>query len=300
MNLPTLRQLQYLTAVIELKHFGHAADQCYVTQSTLSAGIQDLEHLLGVTLLERTNRKVLPTAIGIEISQQAQTILSLSADLLDLAQAEKNPLSGRIRIGLIPTISPFLLPRILPAVRKKLPELELVLIEDQSERLLDQLEAGEIDIAILALPFNLRSFKHKVFLQEQFWLALPKDHALNKQKSIKPEQLPVNELLLLKDGHCMRDHALSACNLPTTIQRTSVQGTSLYTLIEMVAGGSGITFVPEIALNSEMIKLADIKLLPIESKSNKPMREIGLVWRASYRRHETLALLEQTLRDTLS
>jgi len=300
MSLPTLRQLQYLTAVIELKHFGQAAERCFVTQSTLSAGIQDLENLLGITLLERTNRKVLPTAIGLEISQQAQTILSLSADLLDLAQAEKNPLSGRIRIGLIPTISPFLLPKVLPAVRKNLPELELVLIEDQSDRLLEQLEVGNIDIAVLALPFNLRGFKHKVFAQEQFWVALPKGHRLSKQKTIKPTQLPTDELLLLKEGHCLREHALSACNLPITTRRMSVQGTSLYTLIEMVAGGSGITLVPEIALKSEMLNHAEICLRPLEGTNNKPMRELGLVWRASYRRHETLALLDQTLRAALS
>ena len=300
MNLPTLRQLQYLTAVVELKHFGHAAERCFVTQSTLSAGIQDLENLLSVTLLERTNRKVLPTAIGLEIAQQAQIILSLSADVVDLAQAEKNPLSGRIRIGLIPTISPFLLPKVLPTVRNNLPELELILIEDQSERLLDQLEAGSIDIAILALPFNLRGFKHKVFAQEQFWVALPKDHHLSKQKTIHAEQLPIDELLLLKEGHCLREHALSACNLPTSLQRTSVQGTSLYTLIEMVAGGSGITLVPEIALESEMINHADICLRPLESDNNKPMRELGMVWRSSYRRHETLNLLDQILRDALS
>jgi LysR family hydrogen peroxide-inducible transcriptional activator len=298
MNLPTLRQLQYLVAVIELKHFGQAAEQCFVTQSTLSAGIQDLESLLGISLLERTNRKVLPTSIGLEIAKQAEQILSLSADLLDISQSEKNPLSGRIQIGLIPTISPFLLPKVLPAIRKQLPELELVLVEDQSEHLLDQLEAGKIDLAVLALPFNLRGLKHKVFAQEQFWLALPMSHPLNKQKSITAEQLPSDELLLLKEGHCLREHALSACNLPASLQRTSVQGTSLYTLIEMVAGGSGITLVPEMALNSEMISNADISMRPLESLTNKPMRELGLVWRASYKRFQTLALLEKILHDT--
>jgi LysR family transcriptional regulator, hydrogen peroxide-inducible genes activator len=300
MNLPTLRQLQYLVAVIDLKHFGQAAEQCFVTQSTLSAGIQDLENLLGITLLERTNRKVLPTSLGLEIAKQAENILSLSSDLLDIAQSEKSPLSGRIRIGLIPTISPFLLPKVLPTIRMQLPELELNLVEDQSEHLLDQLEAGKIDLAVLALPFNLRGLKHKVFAQEQFWLALPKAHPLNKQKTITAEQLPSDELLLLKEGHCLREHALSACNLPASLQRTSVQGTSLYTLIEMVAGGSGITLVPEIALNSEMINHANICIRPLESPSNKPMRELGLVWRTSYRRHQTIALLEKILRDSFA
>ena len=299
MNLPTLRQLQYLIAVIELKHFGHAAERCFVTQSTLSAGIQDLENLLGITLLERTNRKVLPTDIGIEIAQKAQAILSLTADLVDLAQSEKNPLSGRIRIGLIPTISPFLLPQVLPEVRKQLSLIDLVLIEDQSERLLDQLDAGTIDIAVLALPFNLRGFKHKTFLQEQFYVALPKQHPLIDQTSITAEQLPIDELLLLKEGHCLRDHALAACNLPANSQRTSVQGTSLYTLIEMVAGGSGITLVPEIALKSEIVSHSEISLKPLTNSTDKPMRELALIWRSSYRRHETLERLNTIFHDCL-
>jgi len=299
MNLPTLRQLQYLTAVVELKHFGHAAERCFVTQSTLSAGIQDLEQLLGVALLERTNRKVMPTALGLDVSEQAQSILSLSADLVDLARSENNPLSGRIRIGVIPSISPFLLPKVLPSIRSQLPELELVLIEDQSERLLEQLKSGDIDLAILAFPYNIKGFSHRIFAQEQFWLALPKDHPLASQPHINAEQLPINDLLLLSEGHCLREHALSACKLPTTIQRTSVQGTSLYTLIEMVAGGLGITLIPEMAIHSDMVQHADICLRPLAAKDNKPMRELGLVWRPSYKRIETLEHLAENFSKAL-
>ena len=155
MNLPTLRQLKYLTAVVSLKHFGKAAEQCFVTQSTLSAGIQDLEALLGAPLLERTNRKVLVTALGQEVAQRAQHILSLATDLVDVAELEKNPLSGRLRVGVIPSISPFLLPKALPNLRKKMPQIELVLIEEQSERLIKQLNECEIDLAILAFPFDI-------------------------------------------------------------------------------------------------------------------------------------------------
>jgi len=293
MNLPTLRQLQYLTAVVELKHFGHAAEHCFVTQSTLSAGIQDLEQSLGVSLLERTNRKVMPTPLGLEISDQAQTILSLSADLVELAQSEINPLAGRVRIGIIPSISPFLLPKVLPSIRENLPDLELVLIEDQSERLLEKLKSAEIDLAILAFPYNIDGFSHRLFAKEQFWLALPKNHPLTSHTEISAEQLPINDLLLLSEGHCLREHALSACKLPTTMQRTSVQGTSLYTLIEMVAGGLGITLIPDMAVNSDMVKHADICLRPLVSKDKLPMREIGLVWRPSYKRTETLERLAQ-------
>lgn len=290
MRLPTLRQLQYLTAVIEEKHFGRAAEKCHVTQSTLSAGIQDLEDLLEVGLLERTNRKVLTTPIGEEVAERARQILSLSDDLVDLAQAEKNPLAGRIRIGVIPTISPFLLPRVLPRIRKQLPQLELLLIEDQSERLLVQVENGDIDVAILAFPFNTRNLNYRVIAQEPFWVALPKQHPLSSYESLQPHQLPVNELLLLAEGHCMREHAISACQLPASAQRRSVQATSLYTLIEMVASGLGITLIPHMAINSDMVRHADICLLPLKLDS-LAKREIGLVWRPSFRRTSTLEQL---------
>ncbi|MCX4192418.1 hydrogen peroxide-inducible genes activator [Methylophaga sp. OBS1] len=299
MRLPTLRQLQYLTAVVEEKHFGHAAEKCFVTQSTLSAGIQDLEELLEVSLLERTNRKVLPTPIGEEIAGRAQQILSLSEDLVDLAQSERNPLSGRIQVGVIPTISPFLLPKVLPTVRQQLPDLEILLIEDQSERLLDQLEAGSIDVAVLAFPFNIRGLTHRIFAQEPFWVALPKQHRLAQKKALRADELPTNELLLLAEGHCMREHALSACQLPASAQRKSVQATSLYTLIEMVASGLGITLIPDMAITSDMVSHSDISLVPLENKHNQAMREIGLVWRPSFRRTATLEQLAQTFSDAL-
>lgn len=290
MRLPTLRQLQYLNAVIEEKHFGRAAEKCHVTQSTLSAGIQDLEDLLEVGLLERTNRKVLTTPIGEEVAERARQILSLSDDLVDLAQAEKNPLSGRIRIGVIPTISPFLLPRVLPRIRKQLPQLELLLIEDQSERLLTQVENGSIDVAILAFPFNTRNLNYRVIAEEPFWVALPKEHPLSRYETLQPHQLPINELLLLAEGHCMREHAISACQLPASAQRRSFQATSLYTLIEMVASGLGITLIPQMAINSDMVRHADICLRPLKQDS-LAKREIGLVWRPSFRRTSTLEQL---------
>lgn len=300
MRLPTLRQLQYLTTVVEEKHFGHAAEKCFVTQSTLSAGIQDLEQLLEVSLLERTNRKVLPTPIGEEVASRAQQILSLSEDLVDLAQSEKNPLSGRIQVGVIPTISPFLLPKVLPTVRKQLPDLEIVLIEDQSERLLDRLESGSIDVAVLAFPFNTRGLIHRVFAKEAFWIAMPKDHALAKKQTLRAAELPTNELLLLAEGHCMRDHALSACQLPASAQRKSVQATSLYTLIEMVASGLGITLIPDMAITSDMVSHSDISLVPLENDNDQAIREIGLVWRPSFRRTATLEQLAQTFSDALA
>jgi LysR family hydrogen peroxide-inducible transcriptional activator len=285
--------------VVEEKHFGHAAEKCFVTQSTLSAGIQDLEELLEVSLLERTNRKVLPTPIGEEIASRAQQILSLSEDLVDLAQSEKNPLSGRIQVGIIPTISPFLLPKVLPTVRKRLPDLEIVLIEDQSERLLDRLESGTIDVAVLAFPFNIRGQTHRVFAREPFWVALPNQHPLAKRDKLLAAELPTNELLLLAEGHCMREHALSACQLPASAQRKSVQATSLYTLIEMVASGLGITLIPDMAITSDMVSHSDISLVPLGNPDSQAMREIGLVWRPSFRRTATLEQLAKTFSDAL-
>jgi len=297
-NLPTLRQLTYLTTLVEEKHFGHAADRCFVTQSTLSAGIQDLEHLLGISLLERSNRKVMPTALGIKISQRAQEILSLSADLVDLAQTEINPLSGQIRLGIIPSISPFLLPKSLPVIRQALPGLELILIEEQSDYLIKKLRVGDIDLAILALPFNIKGFHHQVFSREPFWVALPPNHPLTLEKSIHPEQLAIDELLLLSKGHCLREHALSVCNLPSTRQRTSMQSTSLYTLIEMVAGGSGVTLLPEMAVNSDMVSHADICLRPLTTDPHS-LRELGLIWRPSYQRLETITHLATHFANSL-
>jgi LysR family hydrogen peroxide-inducible transcriptional activator len=300
MKLPTLRQLQYLTSVVELRHFGHAAEKCFVTQSTLSAGIQDLEDLLEVALLERTNRKVLPTPIGEEIAERAQHILSLSEDLVDLALSEKNPLSGRLRVGIIPTISPFLLPRVLPEFRNKFKEMELLLVEDQSERLLDQLEAGSIDVAVLALPFNTRGLSYRSFATERFWIALPKGHKLAEQDKLNAQQLPVNELLLLAEGHCLREHALSACQLPVSAQRRSMQATSLYTLIEMVASGLGITLLPEMAVKSDMVKHADISIKPLETADDEGHRDIGLVWRPSFRRVSTVEQLVTSFAEAMA
>ncbi len=298
MSLPTLRQLRYLTAVVSLKHFGRAAEQCFVTQSTLSAGIQDLETLLGAPLLERTNRKVLVTALGKEIAERAQHILSLSADLVEVAQQETNPLSGRLRIGVIPSISPFLLPKSLRNIRQQLPQLEFVLIEEQSERLVKQLNEGDIDLAIMAFPFDIGHLAHQIFAEETFWVALPKNHPLANSEALDASQLPVNELLLLTEGHCLREHALSACQLPASSQRTSMQGTSLYTLIEMVAGGLGVTLIPEMAISSDMVTHADITLLPLLAKK-KPVRELGLVWRSSYRSTTVIDLLSEHFADAL-
>ena len=293
MNLPTMRQLQYLVAVIETRHFAHAAERCFVTQSTLSLGIRELESLLGVPLLERTKRKVLPTPMGLQLADMAGNILSLAVQMVEQAGAVQRPLAGPLKLGVIPTIGPFLLPRVLPEIRRRYKELELYLIEDQTSRLLAALNKGEIDAAILALPYDLGPLERSRIWQESFWVAMPRQHQLASRKSIKALNLPPEQLLLLEEGHCMHDHVLSACKLKGLQPRGAFQGTSLYTLVEMVVGGQGITLLPAMALNTALTSHRELTLLPLAEAG--PHRDISLVWRASYFRKADLKLLAEEI-----
>jgi len=298
MSLPTLRQLQYLVAVIELRHFGKAAERCFVTQSTLSAGIQELETLLGAKLLERTKRKVIPTQLGLELQERSQQLLGLAAEMVDIARSDNKPLRGRLRLGVIPTIGPFLLPQLLPGIRERFPTLELFLVEDQTARLLERLAIGELDAAIVALPYDIGNLEHEVFWEERFWVAFPKKHRLSTGKSILSKDLPADQLLLLEEGHCFRDHALSACHMQKLHYSAAFQGTSLYTLIQMVAGGQGITFIPEMAIDSELMKQINISFRPLSEHG--PHRQIGLVWRPSFHRKQDLRLLAECMGELLT
>jgi LysR family hydrogen peroxide-inducible transcriptional activator len=193
----------------------------------------------------------------------------------------------------IPTIAPFLLPRVLPRIREQFADLQLYLIEDQTAKLLERLDSGEIDCAILALPYALGHMEHQIFLKETFWVAFPINHPLSKGGPIPSLELPADELLLLEEGHCLRDHALSACHRSGLQRSAAFQGTSLYTLLEMVAGGQGITLLPEMAITSGLINQERISLRPLAEKG--PHREIGLVWRATYHRKKDLRLLAKTI-----
>ena len=297
MSLPTLRQLQYLVAVVELRHFGRAAERCFVTQSTLSAGIQELESLLGTQVLERSKRRVMPTPLGMEMARKAQHLIGLAGELVEMARYDGTPLSGPLRIGVIPTIGPFLLPQVLPGIRRAFPKLELYLVEDQSSRLLERLEAGTLDAALMAFPYPTGSMETEVFWQENFQIALPKGHPLSRAGSLSTDSLPRDELLILEEGHCLSDHALAACKLSGLKTSASFQGTSLYTLIQMVAGGQGITFLPDMAVTSEWMCSGEIVLLPLAEPG--PHRRIGLVWRETFFRKNDLHLLAQQLRELL-
>ena len=298
MTLPTIRQLQYFLAVMELRHFGAAADRCCVSQSTLSAAIQDLESLLGVQLFERSSRKVTPTESALIVAEKARQIMVLSEGMVEMLQDKGQPMTGRLRLGVIPTIGPFLLPRVLPDIRQRYPELKLVLIEDQSANLIKRMQEGSLDALVLALPYDTGKLEKKIFLEENFLVAMPKEHQLTKLETINSQQLPTEDLLLLEEGHCFSDHALEACRMKGLSENSIFQGTSLYTLIQMVANGQGVTFVPEIALHSALIKIENIEFKPLSEPG--PHRQLGLVWRPAFHKKEDLLQLADTLNELLS
>jgi len=298
MYLPTLRQLEYLVALVELGHFGRAAERCHATQSTLSAGLKELETLLGAELIERTRRSVRPTALGLDIADKARAVLDGAREISEAAGAAASPLSGQIRLGVIPTIGPFVLPRVLAGLRQAYPDLQLLLSEGQTADVLEQLTRGALDVAIIALPYDVHDFATMGLGRDAFWVAMPKDHALAKRQRIKPEHLDPDELLLLDDGHCLRDHALSACHFAANRIRGGFGTNSLYTLVEMVANGLGVTLLPERALSAGLAKPSTLELRPLYR--GDAGRELALVWRKSYKRDTDIAALGAYLRGRMA
>lgn len=297
MYLPSLKQLQYLVAVVEQKHFGKAAEQCFVSQSTLSAGIQELENALGVQLLERSKRKVTPTTLGESIALQSQHLLTLAREMVESTQYGETPLSGPLRLGVIPTISPFLLPLVLPELYQQYPKLQLQLIEKQSPDLVQQVSDGTLDAAILAFPFPCKGLQQQIFWQENFLVAMHETHPLARKKSLNTLAFPPEQLLLLEQGHCLTDHALSVCHLESLKTQQTFAGTSLFTLLQMVLGKQGITFVPEMMLQAKAFNTEHLVFRPLEEKG--PHREIGLIWRKQYFKANDLTLLGESLRQIL-
>lgn len=291
--LPTLRQLRYLVALAEHRHFGRAAETCLATQSTLSAGLQELENLLGVTLVERTKRKVMVTPLGEEVVARAREVLRGAEEIADLAAASGEPLSGPLRLGVIPTIAPYLLPGVLPALRRAHPGLRLYLREDQTARLLERLVAGDLDLALLALPYPAGDLETMVVGDDPFVLACPPDHPLAARQSITGEDLAGDDLLLLEEGHCLREHALAACHLPGPARGEGVLATSLATLVQMVANGLGVTLIPDMAVKGGVLAGADLVTRPLTDGSG---RIIGLAWRRSSPRKAEFRLLGDFLK----
>jgi LysR family hydrogen peroxide-inducible transcriptional activator len=288
---PTLRQLRYLVAVVERCHFGQAAAACNVSQSTLSASIQELEELLGAPLLERTKRSVVPTALGRNVAERARGLLKGAEDLMDAGQAARDPLSGRLHLGVIPTISPFLLPRAMPRLRESFPKLQLYLREDQTARLLERLDSGELDAVLLALPYALGDLEVMDLGEDRFSIIYPAGH-------VPAASLADENLLLLEDGHCLRDQALAACELEGARRNAGFNGTSLHTLAQMVANGLGVTLMPQMALDAGILRGLDVTVRPLVGAV--PHRRIGLVWRRSSARAETFRALGGALKAELA
>lgn len=291
--LNSLKQLRYLTALHEYQHFGRAAEACFVSQSTLSAGLKELEAQLGVTLVERTNRSVVFTALGQVIAARAQRVLAEAAALVDIAAAAGEPLAGPLRLGVIPTIAPFLLPQVLPVLRKRYPKLKLYLTEDQTARLLDQLEEGQLDLVLLALPFDCGGAVTLPLFNDAFHLVCRRDHPLAHKKPLTMQDLTQVPLLLLAEGHCLSDQAVSACRLPHRSSAIDFTATSLTTLVEMSANGLGVTLLPEMAVNAQLLKGGELVARRFDDET--PTRQIGLAWRATSPRAEEFRLLGQVL-----
>lgn len=293
-HLPTLRQLRYLVAVAENRHFGRAAEDCRVTQSTLSAGIQELEAVLGVTLIERGKRQVSLTPLADDIVERARTLLRAAEELLDAAEVGKQPLSGLLRLGVIPTIGPYLLPPALPRLRTAFPRLRLYLREDQTARLLELLYRGKLDAAVIALPYDTAGLVTMRLGEDGLFVACPLDHRFAGRTSVGVDDLHGERLLLLEDGHCLRDHALTACRLAPGRSNEDLQGTSLSTLVHMVASGLGLTLLPGMAVDIEARRELNVIAVPIGD--GDPVREIALVWRAGSARARDLRLMGEMFR----
>lgn len=290
--LPTLRQLQYLVALEDTGHFGKAAESCFVTQSTLSASLRELESLVGVTLVERNRRVVGFTPLGARIAEKARRVLREAEELADMARAAGQPLTGDLRMGVIPTIAPFLLPTMLPRLRGEWPKLKLYLREETSQSACEALHRGQLDCVLLALPYGCGDVASVALFDDPLFVAFPRGEAPAGEK-VDVAAIDENRLLLLEDGHCLKDHALSACNRPDLRAHAAMMGTSLHTLVQMVDNGLGITFIPSMAIEAGILEGTRIDAKPL--RSDHGFRQIALIWRRSSPRDSEFQLLGAAL-----
>jgi LysR family hydrogen peroxide-inducible transcriptional activator len=284
-----LKDLRYLVAVADQRHFGRAAARCFVSQPTLSSQLKKLEQSLGVQLIERAPNNVSLTAAGEEIVARARRILEATDEVVTLARSQHDPLAGRLRVALLPTIGPYLLPRVAPAVRKALPRLELHLYEYQTAPMLQKLHAGELDVGILALPVDTAGLEARELYREAFSVALPEHHPLAARQSVRVADLKGEKLLLLEEGHCLRDQALEVCSRAGVRDQQDFRATSLETLRQMVASGAGITLLPELAGRGAYRNARGLVLRPFAKPA--PAREVGALWRKSSARRAAIDAL---------
>ena len=284
-----LKDLKYLVAVADMRHFGKAAERCFVSQPTLSAQLRKLEEYLGVQLIERQPRHIMLTAAGEQVVARARLIVNASDDVLEIARSHRDPMAGRLRVAFLPTIGPYLLPGVMPSLRKALPRVELMLYEYQTAPMLEHLHAGEIDVGVLALPVAVDGLTSRVLYDEPFSVAAPAQHALAKKAQIRVEDLKGETLLLLEDGHCLRDQALDFCSRVDVHEKQDFRGTSIETLRQMVAAGAGITLLPELATRGAYAATRAVAVRPFAKPV--PSRRIGALWRQSSARTPVIEAL---------
>lgn len=290
-----LRDLRYLVALAELRHFGRAAEACFVSQPTLSTQIRKIEDELGVTLVERAPRKVMLTEAGAEIAQRARVVLNEIEQIRAIAKRSLDPEAGSLKLGIFPTLGPYLLPHVVPRLRQRFPRMELLLIEEKTEVLLQQLHEGRIDAAVLALPLHEEQLHAQLLFEEPFMLAVPVGHPLADAERLALDDLADERLLLLDDGHCLRDQALDVCHLAGASEKDGFRATSLETLRQMVAAGVGVTLLPLLAVQPPVPRSETLRLLGFTD--SKPSRQIALVWRKSSAHGEFLGKVADVLSD---
>ena len=272
-----LRDLRYLVALADLKHFGHAAEACFVSQPTLSTQIKKFEDELGTPLIERNPRNVMLTDVGVAVVARARAILHEADQIKNIARRAKDPESGTVKIGIFPTLGPYLLPHVVPNIVKKFPKLELMLFEEKTESVLKKLHDGDLDAGIIALPIHDDTLHAEFLFEESFVLAVPKGNALAKLKKIKLSDLANERLLLLDDGHCLRDQALEVCQMAGVGERAGFRATSLETLRHMVSANVGMTLLPALTVQPPVPPTPNVVLIPFAAPV--PSRRIAIVWR---------------------
>ena len=291
--LPTLRQLQYLKLLAEHASFSRAAEAAHVSQPALSAGVQELERILGAAVVERTRGNVQLTAVGAEAVRRAEDVLARTEDLVEAARNAGKPLSGRFRLGVIPTVAPFLLPARLPDIKRDYPALRLFIREDLTPRLITALKSGHLDAAVIALPYTAPGIDHARIGDDEILAAAPVGHALAGPGPIAPGSLKAEDLILLEDGHCLRDQALAAFDIEAPKGDDVFAATSLHTLVQMVSSGLGVSFLPEMAVRAGLADMPGVVVRPISAKA--PRREIVVAWRTGSSRAAEARLLAEAL-----
>lgn len=291
--LPSLRQLRYLVAVADRLNFRAAADACFVTQSTLSAGIKELETLLGIELIERDKRRVRMTPAGVAAVAKARALLAQAQDFVETVARASEPLAGEFHLGVIPTIAPFLLPSVLPKLRERYPKLKLYLREDVTERVLERLRSADLDAALIALPYDTGDLQLRELFQDEFWFVARGDDPLARERAVAVERLAPRDIVLLEEGHCLREHAIVACGTRARAEAPAIEATSLATLVQMVEGGLGVTLLPEMTLKAGILNGTALVARPFSNRV--PARTIALASRPTGARDREVELLGEVI-----